>query len=232
VQVLEVHKTPQGACDVRVKRWGTMKGEADARGRRERARTIVGSVRVDEEVHGDADGTGAPPARVPRREVDRAPPSWSRVEDGPPMNASRPGTRDAYKITAMIKLKRAYEPPRSGDGVRLLVDRLWPRGLSKEEAQLDGWLKEIAPSEALRKWFGHDPERFSEFRERYRRELQSPDAQAAIATLAARAARGTVTLVYAAHDEEHNNGVVLAEEVEKRLVKAARKRPTHHATVR
>ena len=77
----------------------------------------------------------------------------------------------------MIKLKRAYQPVVDDDGYRVLVERLWPRGLRKEEVHFDAWLKDIAPSDALRKWFGHDPARFTEFRERYKRELRSPDAQ-------------------------------------------------------
>jgi uncharacterized protein YeaO (DUF488 family) len=115
----------------------------------------------------------------------------------------------------MIKLKRAYAPPASRDGHRVLVDRLWPRGLRKEDARIDDWLKAIAPSDALRKWFGHEPARFNEFRERYRRELRRQDAHAALQSLARRAAQGTVTLVYAAHDDDCNNAVVLAEELER-----------------
>lgn len=111
----------------------------------------------------------------------------------------------------MLRLKRAYEAPARNDGHRVLVDRLWPRGLRKDEAEIDAWPKDLAPSDALRKWFGHDPERFAEFRERYRRELEQPEARELLDELARRAARGTVTLVYAAHDEEHNNAVVIAE---------------------
>ncbi len=106
-----------------------------------------------------------------------------------------------------LKLKRAYEPPARGDGTRILIDRLWPRGLKKDGAALDHWFKEIAPSPELRKWFGHDPERWSEFRRRYARELGAPAEQ--LETIRALARRGTVTLVYAAHDEEHNHALVL-----------------------
>ena len=106
-----------------------------------------------------------------------------------------------------IRLKRAYEPPADSDGARVLVDRLWPRGVSKAEAKLDLWLKEIAPSTELRKWFGHDPARWSEFQRRYRGELkQRPDE---IAELQRLAERGPVTLIYSAHDERHNDAVVL-----------------------
>ena len=109
----------------------------------------------------------------------------------------------------MIRIKRVYAEPAADDGLRLLVDRLWPRGLSKEKARLDDWLKELAPSDELRKWFGHNPARWEEFRERYRQELAGrPEA---LARLRALAARETVTLLFAAHDEAHNNAVVLKE---------------------
>lgn len=117
----------------------------------------------------------------------------------------------------MVRLKRAYEAPEASDGHRVLVERLWPRGLRKEDAHLDRWLKELAPSDALRKWFGHDPARFREFRKRYERELQSPDTQVLLEDLAHRAARETVTLIYSAHDTEHNNAIVLADELDRRM---------------
>lgn len=110
----------------------------------------------------------------------------------------------------MIKVKRAYEPARKQDGYRVLIDRLWPRGVRKEELEIDEWAKELAPSTELRKAFGHDPSKWREFQSRYRKELRSPVAQEKIRELAGRAARGTVTLVYSAHDEKHNNAVVLA----------------------
>ena len=109
----------------------------------------------------------------------------------------------------LIALKRAYAPPSPDDGQRVLVDRIWPRGVSREEAALDLWLKDIAPSTVLRKWFGHDPARWEEFRARYRKELASNDE--AVAQLRALAAKGKVTLVYGARDEEHNQAVVLAD---------------------
>ena len=111
-------------------------------------------------------------------------------------------------MTHTLHIKRIYEPPKRGDGARVLVDRVWPRGVSKDEAELDLWLKEIAPSTELRKWFGHDPERFAEFRKRYRDELKDKDE--AIAELAKLRPRN-VTLLYSAHDEQHNQAVVLAE---------------------
>jgi uncharacterized protein YeaO (DUF488 family) len=107
-----------------------------------------------------------------------------------------------------LKLKRAYEPAVSGDGRRVLVDRIWPRGVSKDEAHIDLWLKDVAPSTALRKWFGHEVERWPEFRERYRKELKSNPA---VDQLRKIAAEGTTTLVYGAKDEAHNQAVVLAE---------------------
>lgn len=108
---------------------------------------------------------------------------------------------------AHIKLKRAYVPPQPGDGVRLLVDRLWPRGVGKAEAALAGWVKEIAPSTQLRKWFGHDTARWAEFEARYRAELT--EHTAALDRIRAVAAHETVTLVYGARDETHNEAVVL-----------------------
>ena len=111
-----------------------------------------------------------------------------------------------------IKLKRAYEGPESGGGFRILVDRLWPRGVSKSAARIDLWLKEIAPSAALRKWFGLDPSKWTTFRDRYFRELdQNPKA---VEQLMAHVRRGTVTLVYGAKDQEHNDAVALKEYLE------------------
>jgi uncharacterized protein YeaO (DUF488 family) len=121
----------------------------------------------------------------------------------------------------MIKLKRAYEPAKETDGYRVLVERLWPRGLRKVDAHLDEWLKDLAPSHELRRWYGHEPSRFGEFRARYRRELHSEPARTALAALARRGARGRVTLVYSAHDEARNNAVVLAQELERRIARRA-----------
>jgi uncharacterized protein YeaO (DUF488 family) len=109
----------------------------------------------------------------------------------------------------MIKIKRAYDPPEKSDGTRILVDRLWPRGITKERAKIDLWLKDVAPSTALRKWFGHDPEKWSEFRKRYRAELKKDVAVNQSIRAAAR--KGTVTLVYSAKDEAHNHALVLKE---------------------
>jgi uncharacterized protein YeaO (DUF488 family) len=108
-----------------------------------------------------------------------------------------------------IRLKRAYDPREPADGYRVLVDRLWPRGVSKDEAHLDEWARELAPSPELRRWFGHDPARFEEFRRRYLDELAGHGEK--LAELRGRARHGTVTLVYGARDTEHNDAVVLAE---------------------
>lgn len=108
-----------------------------------------------------------------------------------------------------IKLKRIYDAPARADGQRVLVDRIWPRGVSKEAANLDLWLKEVAPSDRLRKWFGHDEERWEEFKRRYFEELNSK--RESLEELAATASRGTVTLLFAARDEERNNAVAVKE---------------------
>lgn len=116
----------------------------------------------------------------------------------------------------MIRMVRVYEVPASGgEGARFLVDRLWPRGIRKENLRIDGWLREIAPSDGLRKWFGHDPARWEEFRRRYFAELDAmPDA---IQPLLEAARQGDVTLLYAARDEAYNNAVALKEYLEGRL---------------
>jgi uncharacterized protein YeaO (DUF488 family) len=108
-----------------------------------------------------------------------------------------------------VVLKRAYEPSAAEDGTRILVDRLWPRGLKKEDAALDRWLKDLAPSAELRKWFGHDPDRWTEFKRRYVRELRQHAEM--LDELRALAQGGRITLVYAAHDQQHNDAVVLRE---------------------
>ncbi len=113
------------------------------------------------------------------------------------------------KQKMMIELKRVYDEPEPSDGTRVLVDRLWPRGLSKERAHVDLWIKEIAPSSELRTWFGHDPEKFAEFRRRYEAELASETGHSALTKLRDLAKQGTVTLVFAARDTEHANAVVL-----------------------
>lgn len=109
----------------------------------------------------------------------------------------------------MIAIKRVYDSPQKGDGYRILVDRLWPRGLSKEKASIDLWLKEIAPSNDLRKWFGHDPARYDEFKKRYESELAGSPALDEMKKLMRD--HPHITAVYGAHDPEHNNAVVLLE---------------------
>ena len=108
-----------------------------------------------------------------------------------------------------IKIKRVYEKPDKEDGMRILVDRLWPRGLTKEKASIDLWLKDIAPSTVLRKWFGHDPDKWKEFEKRYIYELKENEEQ--VSLLKDQMKKGMVTLVYGAKDEEHNQALVLKE---------------------
>lgn len=115
----------------------------------------------------------------------------------------------------MLKLKRGYEPASRSDGTRVLVERLWPRGLSKETLRIDAWLKDVAPSTELRQWFGHDPDKWQRFRARYFRELDSKaDAWRPIVSAAR---RGTVTLVYSSRDTEHNNAVALQEYLQPKI---------------
>jgi uncharacterized protein YeaO (DUF488 family) len=114
--------------------------------------------------------------------------------------------------TAMIRTRRVYDPPEPGDGTRFLVERLWPRGMKKEELAMDGWLKDAAPSDELRRWFSHDPAKWDEFRRRYYAELEGkPDV---LQPLREAARQGNVTLLYSARDTEHNNAVALKEYLE------------------
>lgn len=115
----------------------------------------------------------------------------------------------------MVRTKRAYEAADKEDGYRVLVDRLWPRGIRKVDLPIDVWEKELAPSDGLRRWFGHEPERWEEFASRYRLELRGERAARILAELARRAQSQTVTLVYGARDERHNNALVLQEEIER-----------------
>ena len=108
-----------------------------------------------------------------------------------------------------VRAKRVYEPAAPDDGYRVLVDHIWPRGVSREHAKLDEWARQLAPSGELREWFNHIPKRFPEFRKRYRAELKSQTKE--LDALRARARKGRVTIVYAARDQEHNNAVVVAE---------------------
>jgi uncharacterized protein YeaO (DUF488 family) len=115
----------------------------------------------------------------------------------------------------MLKLKRIYEASEASDGYRVLVDRIWPRGVSKEKARIDLWMKEIAPSDALRKWFGHDPERWEEFQRRYREELQK-EIGLTNHLKQLEKQHGTLTLVFSARDEHHNQAVALRAFLERR----------------
>lgn len=119
----------------------------------------------------------------------------------------------------MLKIKRAYEKRESSDGKRILVDRLWPRGVSKTEAAIDEWVKDLAPSDSLRKWFGHNPDKWVEFRERYIKKLSSPESKKLLEDIASAASRSDVTLVYAARDTEHSNARVLEELITKLMQK-------------
>ena len=115
----------------------------------------------------------------------------------------------ARSATGHVWIKRAYQPAGEHDGYRVLVDRLWPRGVSKEKAHLDAWMKEIAPSTDLRRWFDHDPARWDEFQHRYRVELGEPERRRLVDELAERATHGPVTLIYGARDSVFNDAVVL-----------------------
>jgi uncharacterized protein YeaO (DUF488 family) len=114
-------------------------------------------------------------------------------------------------VPAEIRLRRVYEEPAGSDGCRVLVDRIWPRGLRKDAARLDEWAKDVAPSTELRTWYGHDPAKFSEFRERYHAELAEPGPQAALERLRGLTAAGPVTLLTATRDISHSQAAVLAE---------------------
>lgn len=116
-----------------------------------------------------------------------------------------------------VRLVRAYAEPGPDDGYRVLVDRVWPRGRTREHLRLDAWERDLGPSNALRKWFGHDPARWAEFQARYHAELAAPERSLTLDGLADRARHGRVTLVYGARDEEHNQARVIADELERRL---------------
>ncbi|MEP7062005.1 MAG: DUF488 domain-containing protein [Betaproteobacteria bacterium] len=129
-----------------------------------------------------------------------------------------------------VKLKRAYEAPARDDGTRILIDRLWPRGVSKDDAALDGWAKALAPSAGLRKWFGHDPDRWEEFRRRYSAEVRQHADE--LAQLRALAQKGVITLVYSARDEVHNDAVVLKDLLVGKPPKATHRSTAHAGTPR
>lgn len=131
------------------------------------------------------------------------------------MRTGTPARRGNAKETGSItiRLKRVYEPASPGDGIRILVERLWPRGIRKADLQIDAWAKDVAPTTGLRGWFGHDPAKWAEFRRRYEAELDTePEAWA---PLQEAARRGTVTLLFSSHDAEHNNAVALKSYLER-----------------
>ena len=119
----------------------------------------------------------------------------------------------------MLKVKRAYDEKEATDGKRILIDRLWPRGISKTEAHIDDWLKDLAPSAELRRWFGHDPRKWGEFKKKYVKELSSPDKAKLIEDIIQRAKHETITLVYSARDTEHNDARVLEELIRQNIEK-------------
>lgn len=122
---------------------------------------------------------------------------------------------DQAELAARIELKRVYEASSGADGDRFLVERLWPRGVKKSSLEIQAWLKDVAPSVSLRKWFNHDPARWNEFRKRYFAELK--ENRSSWLPILEAASRGTVTLIYSSHDPEHNNAVALKEFLDKRL---------------
>jgi len=126
---------------------------------------------------------------------------------GPP-----PRKDDGFNMP--VRIKRIYEPADDGDGKRILVDRLWPRGVSRNDAHIDLWLKDVAPSAELRRWFGHDPQKWNEFRRRYQEELK--ENATAVDELREQIGQSTATLLYGARDSEHNNAVVLMDFITKR----------------
>ncbi len=121
----------------------------------------------------------------------------------------------------MVRIKRIYDPPAANDGERILVDRLWPRGVAREKARIASWIKEIGPSTELRRWFGHDPALWDEFQKRYERELSPPGKQAVLRELADKSRVGVVTLLFGARDELHNNAMVLKHLIDRMSRKAA-----------
>lgn len=129
----------------------------------------------------------------------------SSVDRGATMEG--PAFKYSREARMALHVKRVYDAPEAADGIRILVDRIWPRGLSKEDARLDHWMKDVAPSSDLRKWFGHDPERWAQFRQRYFAELDAADGP--VGTLRKETDGKTATLLYAARDQEHNNAVAL-----------------------
>ena len=140
-------------------------------------------------------------------------PTRNHTEDAAAIGCCAECAASNWSDAISIGLKRAYEKPAKSDGCRILVDRIWPRGITKDDLQVDLWLKDLAPSTGLRKWFGHDPKKWDEFKQRYARELEQRSS--ALEELIGRAKAGHVTLVFAAKDAEHNNAVALKEHLER-----------------
>jgi uncharacterized protein YeaO (DUF488 family) len=124
---------------------------------------------------------------------------------------------DGPMSASNVRLRRAYDEPGTDDGYRVLVDRVWPRGRTRDQLRIEEWARDLGPSTQLRTWFGHDPARWDEFQARYHAELAVPERALALDALADRARRGTITLVYGARDTEHNQARVIADELERRL---------------
>jgi uncharacterized protein YeaO (DUF488 family) len=142
----------------------------------------------------------------------------SRVGRKLPSKAKH-GTAAKRTKAVTVQVKRAYEPASRDDGTRVLVDRLWPRGMARENLKIDSWMRDLGPSDQLRKWFGHDAERWAAFRRRYRRELAAK--KPLLEELGAQARRGTLTLVYSARDPVHNQAVVIKEVLERGFARAS-----------
>jgi len=114
-----------------------------------------------------------------------------------------------------VSVRRVYDPPKTGEGLRILVDRLWPRGVRKEDLEYDLWEKDVAPTPELRKWFGHMPERWETFHEKYRQELETPEAQERLKEIMKAAGKRNITLLYGARDPEHNHALILADAIKR-----------------
>lgn len=143
----------------------------------------------------------------------------SRVGLTRPASGTTPATTERVRVVSAtgVRLQRAYDEPGPDDGRRVLVDRVWPRGRTKEHLRLDAWERDLGPSATLRTWFGHDPKRWEAFQARYRVELARPGPSRSLDDLAAAARLGVVTLIYGARDRTHNQARVIADEIERRL---------------
>ena len=141
----------------------------------------------------------------------------ARASQGQQRENDASNAADRLLTSSSIRLQRAYDEPQPDDGHRVLVDRVWPRGRTKSDLRLDAWEPDLGPSTGLRKWFGHEPDRWPEFQTRYRKELAAPERAQALDALAAIARTGRVTILYGARDREHNQAQVIADELARRL---------------